>query len=81
MTKPAISKTNIDMNKFRLRTLVDKLIEMGEVEIHDEPVPLSELSGIVEATPKEVLFRKAGPEQLELVSSVAGDRRRLAAAF
>jgi 3-polyprenyl-4-hydroxybenzoate decarboxylase len=44
-------------------------------------VPLSELSRIVEATPKAVLFRKAGPEQLELVSSVAGDRRRLAAAF
>ena len=81
MTKPAISKTSIDMNKFRLRTFVDKLIEMGEVEIHDEPVPLSELSGIVEATSKAVLFRKAGPEQLELVSSVAGDRRRLAAAF
>jgi UbiD family decarboxylase len=81
MPKPVASKCNIDMNKFRLRSFVDKLIDMGEVEIHDEPVPLSELSRIVEATPKAVLFRKAGPEQVELVSSVAGGRRRLAAAF
>ncbi len=81
MAKPATSKTSIDMNKFRLRTFVDKLIDIGEVEIHDEAVPLSELSRIIEATPKAVLFRKAGPEQVELVSSVAGGRRRIAAAF
>jgi UbiD family decarboxylase len=81
MVKPVTSKTSLDMNKFRLRTFVEKLIDMGEVEVHDEPVPLSELSRIVEATPKAVLFRKAGPEQVELVSSVAGGRRRLAAAF
>ncbi len=81
MAKAAISKTSIDVNKFRLRTFVDQLIEMGEVEIHEEPVPLSELSRIIEATPKAVLFRKAGPEQVELVSSVAGSRRRIAAAF
>ncbi len=81
MAKPATSKTIIDMNKFRLRTFVDELIEIGEVEVHEEPVPLSELSRIIEATPKAVLFRKAGPEQVELVSSVAGSRRRIAAAF
>ena len=81
MADPAISKTSIDMNKFRLRTFVDKLTDMGEVEVHDEPVPLAELSGIIEATPKAVLFRKAGPERVELVSSVAGNRRRFAAAF
>jgi UbiD family decarboxylase len=54
---------------------------MGEVEVHDEPVPLAELSRIIEATPKAVLFRKAGLEQVELVSSVAGSRRRVAAAL
>ncbi|HXK29593.1 MAG TPA: UbiD family decarboxylase [Candidatus Binatia bacterium] len=81
MPKPTATKCDIDMNRFRLRTFVEKLIDMGEVEIHDEPVPLSELSRIVETTPKAVLFRKAGPEEVELVSSVAGGRRRLAAAF
>ncbi len=80
MAKPAISKS-IDMNKFRLRSFVDKLIEIGEIEVHEEAVPLSELSGIIEATPKAVLFRKAGPEQVELVGGVAGSRRRIAAAL
>ena len=81
MVKAVTSRNRLDTNKFRLRTFVQKLIDMGEVEVHDEPVPLSELSRIVEATPKAVLFRKAGPEQVELVSSVAGGRHRLAAAF
>jgi len=71
----------MDMNKFRLRSFVEKLIELGEVEIHEEPVPLSELSQIIEATPRATLFRKAGPEQTEVVAAVCGGRRRLAAAF
>lgn len=71
----------MDMNKFRLRSLVNRLIELGEVEIHDEPVALSEVSRIIEASPKAVLFRKAGPEQSEMVAAVFGSRARLAAAF
>ncbi len=70
-----------DMEKFRLRPLVERLIDLGEVEIHDQPVPLSDLSTIIEASDKAVLFRKAGPEQVELVGSVAGSRTRVAAAF
>ena len=69
------------MEKFRLRRLVDKLLDMGEVEVHDEPVDLAEIGSIVEATPRAVLFRKAGPEQLELVANVMGGGRRLAAAL
>ena len=79
--KTASSETAIDMNKFRLRTFIEKLIQLDEVEIHDNPVPLSELSDIMEATPKAVLFRKAGPDQVELVGNVAASRSRLAAAF
>jgi 2,5-furandicarboxylate decarboxylase 1 len=71
----------MDMNKFRLRSFVNKLIELGEVEIHDEPVPLSELSRIIEASPNAKLFRKAGPEQVEVVAAVCGSRSRVAAAF
>ena len=81
MQRATAAKSDFDMNKFRLRNFIDKLLDMGEVEIHDEPVPLSEISRICEATPKAVLFRKAGPEQVELISSVTGGRRRLAAAF
>lgn len=81
MARAATSKTTVDMNKFRLRTFVDRLIDIDEVEVHDEPVPLFGLSRVIEATPKAVLFRKAGPERVELVSSVAGSRRRVAAAL
>lgn len=71
----------IDTNTFRLRTFVERLIDLGEVEIHEEPVALSDLSQIIEATPKATLFRKAGPEQVEMVAAVCGGRGRLAAAF
>ncbi len=70
-----------DLDKFRLRRFVETLIGMGEVEVHDEQVDLADVSAIVESTPKAVLFRNAGPERLELVAGVMGNRRRLAAAL
>jgi len=72
---------NIDLDKYRLRRFVRRLIDMGEVEIHDEPVPLTGLSAIIESTDKALLFTKAGPERLEIAAKTAGNRRRLAAAF
>jgi 2,5-furandicarboxylate decarboxylase 1 len=71
----------MDVNKFRLRSLVNRLIAIGEVEIHEEAVSLSDLSRIIEASRKAVLFRKAGPEETEVVAGVFGSRARLAAAF
>src|SRR6202166_1596340 len=71
----------IDFDKYRLRSFVERLIELGEVEIHDKPVPLTGLSPIIERTDRAVLFKKAGPEQVELVAKTAGNRKRLAAAF
>jgi UbiD family decarboxylase len=75
------SATKVDFDKFRLRRFVDRLIDMGEVEIHNEPVPLTGLSAVIEKTDKAVLFKKAGSEQLEVVAKTGGSRRRLAAAF
>jgi UbiD family decarboxylase len=72
---------DIDFEKFRLRTFVQRLIEMGEVEIRDEQVPLTRLSQIIEGTERAVLFKQAGPERLEMIAKVAGGRKRLAAAF
>ena len=77
----AQTSSNLDFDKYRLRSFVDRLIELGEVEVHDRQVPLTELSAIIEATDKAVLFKKAGPEQAELVAKTAGNRKRLAAAF
>lgn len=73
--------TAIDFDKYRLRSFVTRLIELGEVEIHDRPTPLTGLSTVIEGTDKAVLFTKAGPEQVELVAKTAGNRKRIAAAF
>jgi UbiD family decarboxylase len=81
MNRGSAGATKVDLDKFRLRRFVERLIDLGEVEIHDEPVPLTGLSPIIEATDKAVLFRKAGPERVELVAGTASNYRRLAAAF
>src|SRR5262245_1137502 len=75
------SSVRVDLDRFRLRRFVDRLLELGEVETHDEPVALSDISAIIEASPKATLFKNAGPEQFEIVGAVGGSRRRYAAAF
>jgi len=75
------SKSNIDMEKYRLRRFVDRLVAMDEVEIHDKPVPLTALSAIIESSPRAHLFNKAGPEQVEIVAGTGSSRKRIAAAF
>ncbi|MGH7090734.1 MAG: UbiD family decarboxylase [Stellaceae bacterium] len=70
-----------DGDKFRLRRLVERLGGMGEVELHEEPRELAELSPIIEATAKAVLFKSAGPERHELAAAVSATKKRLAAAF
>ena len=39
----------IDFEKFRLRRFVEHLIAIGEVDIHDRPVALADISAIIEA--------------------------------
>ena len=70
-----------DPDKFRLRRFVDQLEHIGELDIHEEPVTLADLSSHIEATDKAILFRAAGPEGHELVANVSGSRARLAAAL
>ncbi|MET0921550.1 MAG: UbiD family decarboxylase [Xanthobacteraceae bacterium] len=72
---------NVDLDKFRLRSFVEKLIAIGEVEVHEEAVSLAELSAVVESSPKAKYFKRVGAEQYEMVAAVSGSRRRLAAAF
>ena len=54
------SKSNIDMEKYRLRRFVDRLITMNEVEIHDKPVPLTALNAIIETTARGASVQKGG---------------------
>lgn len=71
----------VDLEKFRLRRFAERLIEIGEVVVHDAPVPLAQISRVVEASPKAALFRSVGPEKFELIAAVAGSRKRIATAF
>src|SRR5262245_22705510 len=73
--------TNVDVERFRLRRFVDTLAGLGEVERHEEPIDLIDLSAAIEATDKASLFTNAGPDRQEVVAAVSGSRRRIAAAF
>jgi len=71
----------LDLDKFRLRNFVNKLDEIGELEVHEEPVALADLSWVIESSPRAKLFKNAGPERFEIAAATAGSRKRLAAAF
>src|SRR4051812_26587285 len=71
----------IDFDKFRLRTFVKQLADMGELSVVDKAVDLPELSGMIETSDKATLFKQAGPERYEVIGGVLGNRRRVAAAF
>jgi UbiD family decarboxylase len=76
-----MSPRNVDLDKFRLRSFVEKLIAIGEMEVHEEAVSLADLSAAIEASPKAKYFKRVGAEEYEMVAAVSGSRRRLAAAF
>jgi 2,5-furandicarboxylate decarboxylase 1 len=71
----------IDTERFRLRNFVDKLIDLGECEVHDAPIDLIDVAGTLDGNPRAVLFKAAGPEKAEIVGNVMGSRRRLARAL
>ncbi|MCC6887542.1 MAG: hypothetical protein IT536_03325, partial [Hyphomicrobiales bacterium] len=68
--------TRIDLEKFRLRRFVERLIALGEVDVHTAPVALADISAIIEASTRASLFKDVGPEHLEMVGAVGGSRRR-----
>lgn len=70
-----------DTETFRLRSFVDRLIDQDEVDIHEEPVPLTRIAGHLDGNDKAVLFRRAGPEGAELVGNLLGNRARIGLAF
>src|SRR5271170_442211 len=71
----------IDTERFRLRNFVDKLVDLGECEVHNAPIDLLDVGGILDGNPRAVLFKAAGPEKAELVGNVMASRRRIAAAL
>jgi UbiD family decarboxylase len=80
-TVPSMPRHGIDTERFRLRSYIESLAGTAELQVHDAPIDLVDVAAMVEGNPKAVLFRNAGPEHAELVSSVTGSRARLAHAF
>jgi UbiD family decarboxylase len=73
--------TSVDTEKFRLRHFVEKLVQEGECVVHESPIDLIDVAGVLDCNPHAVWFRAVGPERTELVGNVMGSRRRLAAAL
>jgi UbiD family decarboxylase len=73
--------SQVDTEKFRLRRFVEKLVQAGECIVHDEPIDLIDVAGMLDCNPRAVWFRAVGPEKTELVGNVMGARARLAAAL
>jgi 2,5-furandicarboxylate decarboxylase 1 len=70
-----------DTERFRLRRLVERLVQQGECLVHDAPIELGDVAAILDCNPKAVWFRHVGPEGAELVGNVMGARSRLAASL
>src|SRR5262249_49237527 len=70
-----------DTERFRLRRFVEKLVRMGECEIHEQPTDLVDVAAVLEGNPRATLLRAVGPERAEVVGNVMGSRKRLAIAF
>ncbi|HEY2529053.1 MAG TPA: UbiD family decarboxylase [Xanthobacteraceae bacterium] len=73
--------TVIDTEHFRLRNFVDKLVDLGECDVHTRSIDLVDVGGILDGNPRAVHFKAAGPEHAELVGNVMGSRKRLALAL
>ena len=71
----------VDTEKFRLRSFIERLIQHGEVDVRDDAMDLMDLAEALDGNEKAVLFRKAGPEEAEMVGNVMASRDRLAMAF
>jgi hypothetical protein len=61
-----------DLDEFRLRRFVDRMIDEGEIEVVEEPIDLADIAARMDGNEKAVLFRQAGPEKAELIGSMTG---------
>ena len=75
-TSDAVS---LDFDRFRLRTFVGELGNIGELEHRRGTTKLTEIAAKLEANPKAVLFDDAGGHPL--IGNVLAGRRRYAQAF
>jgi UbiD family decarboxylase len=77
----ATKRPAIDTERFRLRNFVQRLVDIGECEMQNEPIDLLDIGAVLDGNPKAVHFQAAGPERAELVGNVMASRKRLACAL
>src|SRR5215204_5992354 len=71
----------IDTERFRLRRFVERLVQLGECEVHDQPIDLIDVGKVFDGNPRATWFKAVGPEKAELIGNVMGSRKRLALAL
>ena len=70
-----------DTERFRLRRFVERLVQLGECEVHDQPIDLIDVGAVLDGNPRATWFKAVGPEKAELIGNVMGSRKRLALAL
>ena len=70
-----------DTERFRLRRFVERLVQLGECEVHDKPIDLVDVGAVLDGNPRATWFKAVGPEKAELIGNVMGSRKRLALAL
>ena len=70
-----------DTERFRLRRFVERMVQLGECEVHDRPIDLVDVAAVLDGNPRATWFKSVGPEKAELVGNVMGSRKRLALAL
>jgi hypothetical protein len=71
----------IDTERFRLRRFVERLVQLGECEVHEQPIDLIDVGAVLDGNPRATWFKAVGPEKAELIGNVMGSRKRLALAL
>jgi 2,5-furandicarboxylate decarboxylase 1 len=74
-----MGKTDVGVERFRLRSFVEALVAAGECDVVDGHVDLIDVAARLDGSRKAVWLRDAGGH--ELVGNVMGSRRRLAMAL
>ena len=70
-----------DTEAFRLRLFIERLEQLGELDVCDEPIETGDIAERLEGNARAVLFKKVGAERAEVVGNVMASRSRIAAAF
>lgn len=76
-----VPASEVDLERFRLRRLVEELTRLGEVDVHEEQVEYADVAGHLDGNPHAVHFKNVGDDGAELVGNVMGSRKRIALAL